>query len=152
MRMGEHTYSSSRLIQKNAVLVEITLTDGTSLLAKVFLPMQGRISDLLNDERLFLPVECDGEHLALAKTAIKQVRMPSAKGASRSKSPYSVLGLAEDASIDDIKRAYRELCTANHPDRVRGAGLGEDFVEFATQSMVRINNAYAQLNKSAVPV
>src|SRR5262249_23590148 len=98
-----------------------------------------------------LPLECDGEHLALAKSAIKQVRMPVAKAPTRSKCPYSVLGLAEGASNEDIKRAYRELCTANHPDRVRGAGLGEEFVEFATQNMVRINGAYAQLTKGPVP-
>jgi len=150
MRIGEHTHSNSRLIQKNAVAVEITLADGASFRAKVFLPMHGRISDLLNDDRLFLPVECDGEDVAIAKSAIKQVRMPSAKVPTRTKCPYSVLGLPEGASIEDIKRAYRELCTANHPDRVRGMGLGEDFVEFATQNMVRINNAYAQLSKGAI--
>ena len=151
MRLGEHAHSASRLIQRQAVAVEITLTDGVSLHAKVFLTMQGRISDLLNDERDFLPVECEGEHLALAKSVIKQVRMPSAKAPTRGKCPYSVLGLAEGASIEDIKRAYRELCTANHPDRVRGAGLGEDFVEFATQNMMRINSAYAQLTKGTIP-
>jgi hypothetical protein len=152
MRLGDHTHGSGRLIQKSAVPVEITLTDGASLRGKVFLSMQGRISDLLNDERAFLPVECDGEHLALAKSAIRQVRMPSAaKGLARSKCPFLVLGLSEGASAEDIKRAYRELCTANHPDRVRGAGLGEDFVEFATQNMVRINEAYAQLTKGTVP-
>jgi DnaJ-domain-containing protein 1 len=150
MRFGDHTHSS-RLIQRSAVPVEITLSDGASLRAKVFLTMQGRISDLLNDERHFLPVECEGEHLALAKSAIKQVRMPPAKAPTSSKCPYSVLGLAEGASTEDVKRAYRELCTANHPDRVRGAGLGEHFVEFATQNMIRINSAYAQLTKGAIP-
>jgi DnaJ-domain-containing protein 1 len=130
------------------VPVEITLADGTTFYAKVFVTMQGRISDLLNDERLFLPVERDGEDLALAKTSIRQVRMPAAKAPTQSKCPYAVLGLAEGASIEDIKRAYREHCTANHPDRVRGTGLSEAFVAFATENMIRINSAYAQLTKS----
>jgi hypothetical protein len=145
--MGEHAHTGARTIQRNAVIVEIALADGTSLFGKLFLPMQGRISDLLNDERLFLPVECDGEHLALAKSAIRQVRMPAAKAAVPSKDPYAVLGLAEGASLEDIKRAYREACTANHPDRVRGAGLSDEFIEFATQNMMRINSAYSQLTK-----
>jgi hypothetical protein len=149
MRLGDHAYGSSRAVQKNAVPVEITLSDGASLRAKVFLPMQGRISDLLNDERPFLPVESEGEHLALAKTAIRQVRFPSAQAPYRGKCPYSVLGLREGATIEEIKKAYHELCAANHPDRVKGAGLGQDFVEFATQNMVRINGAYAQLTKGA---
>lgn len=149
MRLGDHTHSSSRVVQRNAVPVEITLADGAFLQAKVFLPMQGRISDLLNDERPFLPIECEGEHLALAKAAIRQVRFPSAQVPYRGKCPYSVLGVREGATMDEIKRAYRELCTANHPDRVRGAGLGADFVEFATQNMTRINSAYGELTKGA---
>jgi hypothetical protein len=147
MRLGEHTHSGSRAVQRNAVPVEITLTDGAFLHAKVFLPMQGRISDVLNDDRPFLPVETDGEHLALAKASIRQVRFPSAQAPYRGKCPYTILGVREDATVEEIKKAYRELCTANHPDRVRGAGLGTDFVEFATQNMMRINGAYAELTK-----
>jgi len=150
MRLGDHTHGNSRVVQRKAVPVEITLTDGSLLPARVFLPNQGRISDLLNDERAFLPVETEGEHLALAKSAIRQVRFPQAQEPYRGKCPYSVLGLAEGASLEEVKRAYRELCTANHPDRVRGAGLGADFVEFATQNMIRINSAYAQLTKGIV--
>lgn len=149
MRLGDHTHGAYRVVQKNAVLVEITLTDGASLRAKVFLPMQGRISDLLNDDRPFLPVESEGEHLALAKSAIRQVRFPSAQASYHGKCPYSVLGLREGATIEQIKKAYYELCSATHPDRVKGAGLGQDFVEFATQNMVRINSAYTQLTKGA---
>jgi len=145
MRLGEHVHSGSRVVQRNAVTVEIMMTDGTAFRGKVFLPMQGRISDLLNDDRAFLPAERDGEHLALAKASIRQVRMPSAQTPVRSKCPYSVLGLHEGASLEEIKRAYRELCTANHPDRVRGAGLSAEFVELATQKMTRINTAYAEL-------
>ncbi|MBV9571023.1 MAG: J domain-containing protein [Alphaproteobacteria bacterium] len=151
MRLGDNVYSSSRVVQRNAVPVEIVLNDGGLLRGKVFLPMQGRITDLLNDDRQFLPVETGGEHLALAKSAIRQVRMPPSHAATKGKCPYSILGLREGASPEDIKRAYRELSSANHPDRVRGAGLGEDLVEFATENMIRINSAYAQLNKGAVP-
>ncbi|MBV8801319.1 MAG: J domain-containing protein [Alphaproteobacteria bacterium] len=147
MRLGDSVYSSSRVVQRNPVQVEITLQDGAPFRAKLFVPVQGRISDLLNDDRSFLPVERDGEHLALAKSSIKQVRMPPSQAAAKAKCPYSVLGVREGASAEEIKRAYRELSTANHPDRVRGAGLGTDFVEFATQNMIRINSAYAQLTK-----
>jgi len=147
MRQAENAYGGSRTVHKNAVPVEITLTSGKVLGAKVFLPVQGRISDLLNDDRNFIPVECDGECLALAKTSIMQVRMPSAQAPQRKGCPYSVLGLPEGASIEEIKKAYHELCRANHPDRIRGAGLGQDIVDFANQNMVRINAAYAQLSK-----
>ncbi len=147
MRGADNAYGGSRTVHKNAVPVEITLTSGKVLAAKVFLPVQGRISDLLNDDRNFIPVECDGECLALAKTSILQVRMPSAQTPQRKGCPYAILGLQEGASIEEIKKAYHELCRANHPDRIRGAGLGQDIIEFANQNMIRINAAYAQLTK-----
>ena len=35
-------------------------------------------------------------------------------------SPYEILGLAEDASPEDIKAAYRRLAREYHPDRTKG--------------------------------
>ena len=95
------------------------------------------------------PVECDGACLALAKISIRPVRMPSAQAPQRKGCPYSILGLPEGASIEEIKKAYHDLSRANHPDRIRGAGLSQDIVEFANQNMIRINAAYAQLAKDA---
>jgi hypothetical protein len=37
--------------------------------------------------------------------------------------PYRILGLARGASLDEIKRAYRRLAKANHPDAVGSAAL-----------------------------
>ncbi|MEI9929102.1 MAG: J domain-containing protein [Rhizomicrobium sp.] len=147
MRHADNAYGGSRAVQKNAVAVEITRTDGKTLHARLFLPIQGRISDLLNDDRSFIPLECDGEYLALAKASILQVCMPSAQAPQRKNCPYSVLGLQEGASIEEVKKAYYEVCRTSHPDRIRGAGLGHDFIEFANQNMMRINAAYAQLTK-----
>ena len=149
MRHGDNAYGSSRSVQKHAVSVEITLNNGTVLSVKLFLPIQGRISDLLNDDRNFIPVECDGACLALAKTSIMQVSMPSAQAPQRKGSPYEVLGLTDGASMEEIKKAYHELSRANHPDRIRGVGLGQDFIDFANQNMIRINAAYAQLTKGS---
>ena len=47
---------------------------------------------------------------------------------------YSVLGLNENASDEDIKKAYRKLSLKHHPDR---GGTGEEFK--------KINEAYSTL-------
>ena len=63
----------------------------------------------------------------------------------RGTEPRRVLGVREGASADEVKRAYHKACNKNHPDRIRALDLGSDFEELATQNMMRINAAYAQL-------
>src|SRR5687767_10875282 len=37
--------------------------------------------------------------------------------------PYRTLGLARDATLDEVRRAYRRLAKANHPDAAGEAAL-----------------------------
>jgi len=41
--------------------------------------------------------------------------------------PYKILGVAKDASQDDIRRAYRKLAKKHHPDLNPGNKTSEDF-------------------------
>ncbi len=52
---------------------------------------------------------------------------------------YDLLGVARDASQDDIKRAYRKLAMKYHPDRNAGDTAAEDMFK-------RVNEAYAVLS------
>lgn len=56
--------------------------------------------------------------------------------------PYAVLGVAQNASDEEIKAAYRKLLRENHPDTVIAQGLPEEFVETATRKMAAINAAW----------
>jgi DnaJ-domain-containing protein 1 len=142
--------NGSHSITTKSIPVEISLRDGSSLSGKVWVPIQGRLTDMLNDPREFIPIESrDGAFIALAKSAIKQIALPATEAVStRGNDPYAVLGVPEDVSAEDLKRAYRRLCAHNHPDRIRGLGLGPEYEELATQNMIRINTAYAQLRKT----
>jgi DnaJ-domain-containing protein 1 len=53
-----------------------------------------------------------------------------------------VLGVAADASKDDIVRSYRRKIQQCHPDRV--AGLAPEFIELAEKHTKELNAAYTQ--------
>ena len=44
---------------------------------------------------------------------------------------YKILGVAKDASADDIKKAYRRLAHKYHPDVSKAADAEEKFKEVA---------------------
>jgi len=60
---------------------------------------------------------------------------------------YGVLGVAPDASPDEVRKAFRERVRACHPDRV--ANLDEDLRRLAEEKMVELNEAYAVLRHPA---
>ena len=61
------------------------------------------------------------------------------------KDPYTILGVKRDASIDEIKQAYRQLANKYHPDKVHH--LGEEFSAMAENSFKEIESAYRELTK-----
>lgn len=54
---------------------------------------------------------------------------------------YEILGVSKSASVDEIKKAYRKLALAWHPDRNKSAGATEKFKE--------INEAYAVVSDTS---
>jgi DnaJ-domain-containing protein 1 len=59
------------------------------------------------------------------------------------KTPHSVLGVGNDASPDEIRRAYRRLANQYHPDKVQH--LGEEFRLLAERRFREIQEAYQEL-------
>ena len=59
--------------------------------------------------------------------------------------PHAVLGLVPDASLDEIRAAYRRLIRAHHPDLVVARGMPAERVALATQRVARINAARDRL-------
>ncbi|MBS3167072.1 J domain-containing protein, partial [Candidatus Woesearchaeota archaeon] len=66
-------------------------------------------------------------------------------GGESEDNPYAILGLNPGAPKDDIKRAYKELCQKNHPDKVNH--LDKQFILLAERRMKKIIWAYEQLKK-----
>jgi hypothetical protein len=84
------------------------------------------------------------------ETASSQVDEPRLslgwKGFTADSSPWEILGVARDASIAQIKAAYRKLITNYHPDRFSNLTAIE--VEQLERDSKLINAAYAKLMKS----
>jgi DnaJ like chaperone protein len=60
---------------------------------------------------------------------------------------YATLGLEPGASPSEIKKSYQRLAQVHHPDRF--SSLGEESVVAASQTFVRIREAYDYLVKYA---
>lgn len=100
---------------------------------------------------------CSPEEEAVLKTIASQLRISSydyvsiherhTAGRSSSsssekyvKNPYSVLGITETATNEEVKKAYRRLAMKFHPDKVEG--LGDEVKKNAEQQFREINEAY----------
>jgi len=56
--------------------------------------------------------------------------------------PYVVLGVAADASDDEVHAAWKRLLSDAHPDRAAARGLPPEFIEVAEAKSAAINAAY----------
>lgn len=61
---------------------------------------------------------------------------------------YKALGVESKDSDKDIKRAYRKLMSAHHPDKLIAQGVPEDMLKVATEKSQDIQVAYDIIKKS----
>ena len=73
----------------------------------------------------------------------RQEQAQPGEKASEPESPYDVLGVKPGASQEELKKAYRELVSKYHPDKV--AHLGDEFRKLAEIRFKQIQQAYQQL-------
>ena len=72
----------------------------------------------------------------LRETKIGEAGAPLER-AARSMDPYTVLGLPRDASLEQVKKRYRQLSQIYHPDKEGGH----------LDAMKLVNNAYEEIKR-----
>lgn len=60
-------------------------------------------------------------------------------------SDYRILGITENASDDEVKKAYRKMAISFHPDKV--AQMGEEYQKGAKEKFQQIQDAYEAIKK-----
>lgn len=59
--------------------------------------------------------------------------------------PYTLLGVAHGAPLDEVKAAWRQLVRETHPDRMLARGVPEEAVRLATEKLRAVNRAYERI-------
>ncbi|NNE39831.1 MAG: molecular chaperone DjiA [Marinicaulis sp.] len=59
--------------------------------------------------------------------------------------PYLILGVAHDATLENVKDAYHALVREHHPDALMSRGVPPDLVKIAEGRMAAINTAYERI-------
>lgn len=62
-------------------------------------------------------------------------------------SPWTVLGIAEASSAEEIREAWKALARRYHPDRLRARGVPDEAARLAERRMAEINAAYDALRR-----
>jgi DnaJ like chaperone protein len=61
---------------------------------------------------------------------------------------YKALGVTQENTDQEIKRAYRKLMSQYHPDKLMGQGVPEDMIKMATTQAQEVQIAYDVIKKN----
>jgi DnaJ like chaperone protein len=62
--------------------------------------------------------------------------------------PYDILGVAHDATLDDIRAVWRQQVRDGHPDRAIARGLPAEAVVLAEKRLIAINRAMEAIEEA----
>ena len=58
---------------------------------------------------------------------------------------FKIMGLTESSSKEEIKKRYRDLALAKHPDTFSNINIPPDLIKQASENFSRINSAFKLL-------
>jgi DnaJ-domain-containing protein 1 len=144
--------------------VTLKLRSGESEAGAILVPAHRTLREMLNDDAPFIELETQGGRQAFVlKTEIARVDPLGAaetRGAERpgpgedasrfeANDARIVLGVAANATDEEIHAAWRDLAKAYHPDRLAALGLPNEILRHADRVLARINAAFQRLRNDA---
>ena len=60
--------------------------------------------------------------------------------------PYVVLGVASDAPMSEVRRAWRQAVRESHPDGMAARGLPAEAIRMAEQRLIAVNSAWEEIS------
>jgi DnaJ-domain-containing protein 1 len=144
--------------------VTLKLRSGESEAGAILVPAHRTLRETLNDDAPFIELETPGGRQSFVlKTEIARVDPQGAggpRGAERAgpsedatrfdaNDARIVLGVAADATDDEVHAAWRDLAKAYHPDRLAALGLPNEILRHADRVLARINAAFQRLKNDA---
>lgn len=147
--MSAYSGGDDRKVFKKKILVELELDSGAILNGYLFLGQTQRLSDLMNDDRMFLPFEAlDGSITIFTKALARRVspqenaQQQQTAAPGEETDPFRLLGVPPTANEAQLKEAYHRKVQETHPDKLSGLGLSPELIKYAHERMARINEAY----------
>ena len=61
---------------------------------------------------------------------------------------YQVLGVSEEASDQELKKAYRRLMSEHHPDKLAARGVPDEMIRVSTEKTAEISKAYDMIKEA----
>ncbi|MDT8398713.1 MAG: co-chaperone DjlA [Pseudomonadales bacterium] len=77
-----------------------------------------------------------------AQAHFQKTRQQSKNDAMSVADAYQLLGLKQNASAEEVKKAYRRQMNQHHPDKLVSKGLPQEMMEIANQKSQDIRSAY----------
>lgn len=125
-------------------------------IAKMFEEADGTLCDLI--EGLFYIAVADGAYhpqeddflsrvaqiFGLDDRSFKALRTRFVPDAEPD--PWDVLGVDPSASIEDVRKAWRQLVRESHPDKMIARGVPEEAIKIAEKRLIAINRAWDEIS------
>lgn len=147
MILDRESMKNHKHVEKQKILVVLHLTTGEFMFGFVHAAQTERISDVLNDQRGFLPFEdVDGERMIHAKTSIMRVyEICNVTLHFHHPDPYVVLGVSRGDSWDTVQHAYRQHIELYHPDRYARRNPPEAVLKLLDRMAGRLGEVLEQI-------